>query len=68
MTKRELIDEIARLNPTASADFLAEFPASDLTAYLERLKWAHPPEEAAVDVFDELEPAEAQPGPIRLVS
>jgi hypothetical protein len=65
MTKRELIDEITRLNPTASPDFLAEFPALDLAAYLERLQWAHPPQEAAADVDAEPAPEPVQAGPFR---
>lgn len=65
MTKRELIDEITRLNPTASPDFLAEFPASDLAEYLERLRWAHPPEEAAAHIDAEPAPEPVQAGPLQ---
>jgi len=37
MTKRELIDRIRRLNPTAPSDFLAGFAEEDLLAYLHQL-------------------------------
>jgi hypothetical protein len=43
MTKRELIDEITHLNPTARPDFLAEFGDEDLAEYLEHLKWLDEP-------------------------
>lgn len=44
MTKRQLIDEIVHLNPTAGAAFLAEFEDSDLAEYLQHLHWvASPP-------------------------
>ena len=43
MTKRELIDEITHLNPTAGADFLASFDDADLCEYLLHLKWVVPP-------------------------
>jgi len=44
MTKRQLIDEIVHLNPSAGAAFLAEFEDSDLAEYLEHLHWvASPP-------------------------
>lgn len=38
MTKRELIDQIRRLNPTAQASFLASFDEEDLLAYLRQLR------------------------------
>ena len=38
MTKREMIEEITRLNPTASPDFLAIFETADLAKYLARLR------------------------------
>jgi len=37
MSKRELIDRIRQLNPTARPDFLAEFTEDDLRAYLHQL-------------------------------
>lgn len=37
MTKREMIDKIRRLNPTAKPDFLADFAEEDLLAYLHQL-------------------------------
>ncbi len=37
MTKREMIDQIRRLNPTAHPDFLADFQEEDLLAYLHQL-------------------------------
>ena len=44
MTKRELIDEIVELNPTATPEFLADFEQSDLAEYLQHLQWvAEPP-------------------------
>ena len=43
MTKRELIDEITHLNPTAPPGFLAEFGDADLGEYLRHLKWVVPP-------------------------
>jgi len=38
MTKREIIDQIRQLNPTAQADFLASFSDEDLVAYLQQLR------------------------------
>ena len=40
MTKRELIEEITGLNPTAKPAFLAEFAEADLAEYLQHLCWA----------------------------
>jgi len=37
MTKREMIDQIRRFNPTAQPDFLADFQETDLLAYLHQL-------------------------------
>ena len=37
MSKRELIDEIIRVNRTATPEFLARFAESDLKAYLDRV-------------------------------
>ena len=49
MTKRQLIDRITQLNPTAAPDFLAGFAAGDLAEYLEHLEWARPPTDPAGD-------------------
>lgn len=38
MSKREVIDVIHRMNPTASSDFLANFTEDDLLAYLHQLQ------------------------------
>ncbi len=38
MSKRETIDRIRRLNPTAQPEFLATFEAPDLLAYLHQLQ------------------------------
>lgn len=38
MSKRDLIDRIRRLNPTARAEFLASFNEDDLLAYLHQLQ------------------------------
>ncbi len=38
MTKRDLIDQIRRQNPTAEPDFLASFSQDDLLAYLQQLR------------------------------
>ncbi len=43
MSKRELIDEIVRLNPTARPDFLAHFGDHDLREYLDHLNWLNAP-------------------------
>jgi len=37
MTKRDTIDAITRLNPTANPEFLAEFSGEELDRYLDRL-------------------------------
>jgi hypothetical protein len=37
MTKRELIDQIQRFNPTAKPAFLADFEEEELMAYLHQL-------------------------------
>ena len=44
MTKRELIDEITSLNPSAAPAFLAGFQCPDLAQYLQRLQRISPPE------------------------
>jgi len=38
MTKREIIDQIMRLNRSAKPGFLARFSAENLLAYLHQLK------------------------------
>lgn len=38
MNKRDLIDHIHRLNPTADSDFLRSFSEDDLLAYLHQLQ------------------------------
>lgn len=43
MTKRELIDDIMSLNPSAEPGFLAEFNAADLQRYLDKLIWLQEP-------------------------
>lgn len=43
MTKRELIEEITRLNPTAMPAFLAGFKDTDLAEYLKHLTWVASP-------------------------
>jgi len=40
MNKRQLIDEIRHYNPTAQAEFLAQFDESALNQYLEHLQTA----------------------------
>jgi hypothetical protein len=40
MTKRQLIDEISKLNTTASAQFLAQFEEDALKQYLDHLEGA----------------------------
>ena len=45
MTKRELIDQITVLNPTAHPVFLADFEDHQLAEYLEHLHWVVPDEE-----------------------
>ncbi|GMU22737.1 MAG: hypothetical protein AMXMBFR13_28220 [Phycisphaerae bacterium] len=38
MSKREIIERIQRLNPTAQPEFLASFSDEDLLAYLQQLQ------------------------------
>ena len=38
MSKREIVDMIHRLNPSATSDFLASFTEEDLLAYLHQLQ------------------------------
>ena len=38
MTKRELIEQIIRLNTSARPDFLSQFCEQDLRAYLRQLR------------------------------
>jgi len=40
MTKRQLIDEIRRINTSAQVEFLAQFEDADLQQYLEHLEGA----------------------------
>ena len=66
MTKRQLIDEITHLNPTAGAAFLADFEDSDLAEYLEHLQWvASPPAQPATptESAHDAEALAAQAGP-----
>ena len=42
MTKRELIDQITVLNPSARPAFLADFGDEDLAEYLQHLQWVVP--------------------------
>ncbi len=37
MTKRQIIDRVLRLNPTAAPEFLAQFRERDLLDYLRHL-------------------------------
>lgn len=62
MTKRELIDQITRLNPTAMPAFLADFKDGDLAEYLKHLRWASAPQVAfrAVAGGRALSPSQAQ--------
>jgi hypothetical protein len=55
MTKRELIDQIHRLNPTALSEFLADFEEQDLRAYLQQLR------EVARERSSQRERAEMEP-------
>ncbi len=43
MTKREIIDEIVALNPSAQPEFLAQFEDSELERYLDHLHRARQP-------------------------
>ena len=45
MTKRQIIDEIIEINRSAKAEFLAEFEAEELDAYLQHLRAAQTPRE-----------------------
>jgi hypothetical protein len=38
MSKRQLIDDIRQLNPTAQPQFLAQFEEDELQQYLDHLK------------------------------
>ncbi len=40
MSKRQLIDDIRQLNPTAEPQFLAQFDEAELQQYLEHLRGA----------------------------
>ena len=50
MTKRQLIEEITDLNPTAKPSFLAEFGDQDLAEYLRHLRWVCPPRRSLYEV------------------
>ena len=43
MTKRQVIDEILAMNPSAQPEFLARFADDDLGQYLAHLQEAHRP-------------------------
>lgn len=45
MTKRQIIDEIIQINRSAKAEFLAQFDAEELDAYLQHLRAAQTPRE-----------------------
>jgi len=45
MTKRQLIEEITHLNPTATPAFLAGFGDDDLAEYLQHLRWVSRPQQ-----------------------
>ncbi len=45
MTKRQLIEEITHLNPTARPAFLAGFGDDDLAEYLQHLRWVSRPQQ-----------------------
>jgi hypothetical protein len=47
MTKRELIDQIITMNPSARPEFLAHFTERDLDAYLENLQRIRQPRPCA---------------------
>lgn len=38
MTKRDIVDQIRRMNPTAEVEFLSRFSEEDLLAYLHQLQ------------------------------
>jgi len=80
MTKRQLIDEITHLNPTARPVFLADFDDTDLAEYLQHLRWllrpgrkGSPPPRAELDadadetLHDESPFAEAAAAPQALL-
>lgn len=48
MTKRNLIDHIMEINPTATPEFLARFDEKDLGEYLHHLQSVSAPAEAAI--------------------
>jgi hypothetical protein len=60
MSKRELIDEIVRLNPTAKTDFLARFKEKDLNEYLEHLTWLISPSNVPSTTSPAASPAATQ--------
>ena len=68
MPKRDTIDAIAKLNPTANPEFLSEFSGEDLDQYLGRLS-NRPADDPLGDVrfMIELEGPESDPmvAPVR---
>ena len=57
MTKRQLIDEIALLNPTAKPGFLAQFNGEDLGKYLRQLQAVRAPGIPAAQSGSSVRPA-----------
>ena len=55
MDKRELINEIMRLNQTARPEFLAGFKEEHLTEYLRHLVEISPENKVIVPVFSDLD-------------
>jgi hypothetical protein len=43
LTREQVVDRILTMNPTATTDFLGDFPESSLLAYLEHLLAASQP-------------------------
>jgi len=64
MSKRELIDRIRMLNPTAPSRFLAQFDEADLSQYLKHLAAIVPPPRATH--YAELPAAEDRRDPRQL--
>jgi hypothetical protein len=61
MTKRELVDEIMRINHSAKPDFLAGFQPKELQAYLKHLQWAQTPRPSGTRATPNQWPVEAVP-------
>jgi len=53
MTKRDVIDRIMQRNPTAKPEFLCEFDAGDLEAYLRQLEAVQPVSRETVKTMNE---------------